>query len=142
MNCNCALKSTHHLKKVSYRMLRKLHWLESHRSLEKSHKFGNEYCVILYLRHMVETIESVYRKNDAVDNVIKYLNSIINHLTDKTKEDLKIHRPLLVSCLRRHTRVFNWLKRNKINITIDSELVVLWSTKCVPAYVGQFGNRI
>jgi len=137
------LKSTHHLKKVSYRMLWKLHRLENTHSIENFHKFGDEYCVILYLQHMIETIEGVYKKKGIdVERIIKYLIRIVMLLKVKTKEDLKIHRSLLVSCLRRHTRVFNWLEENKISIATDDGLRKLWSLKCVPAYAGQFENRI
>jgi len=140
MNLNQALRSTRDLKRITYRMLRKLHRIKTRRSFKNSYKFGDEYCIILYLQHMVETIEGVYMKKE--ENVVKYLNEIITLLRIKTKEDLMIHHSLLVSCLRRHTQVFNWLKRNKISLIKTQEILILWTTQCVPAYVAQFRNKI
>jgi len=136
MDLNQGLRSTHDLKKVTYRMLRKLRRLKTHHSFENSHKFDDEYCVILYLRHMVETINDAYKYKDAkIKNIVKHLTDIITLLKVKTNKELMIYHPLLVRCLTRHTYVFNRLEEYKIPITINAGLRNLW-IQCVTAYLG------
>lgn len=146
MNINFALESTHYFKKVSYRMLKKLHRLENHRSFEKSaKKIDDEYCIVLYLQHMVEVIAKVYKNDNAISDIVSQLNSIIKLLKiliDTTKGKARIDRPLLVTCLHRHTLVFNWLEENKVSIINKGGMFNLWTLKCVPAYVRQFGNKV
>jgi hypothetical protein len=123
-------------------MLRKLHRLEYRRSLEKSPQINCEYNVILYLSYIVDTIDGIYNQNNGAKKIVEYLNAIISRLAKEAKRDLRVHRHSLAYCLKKHTKVFNWLEKNKISIIYNTALFELWTIKCLPAYVGQFRDRL
>ena len=144
MNLNNALKSTHNLKKCSYRMLRKLHGLEYRGSLKTFLKVNDEYYLIHCLQHMVDVIKEAYSNSniDGADMVVSDLVASICLLKDTTSNKMRVDRTVLVSCLKSHTKTFNWLERNKVKIRVGEELKQQWSIRCVVAYIAHFGNRI
>lgn len=142
MNLNNGLKSTHDLKKCSYRMLRKMHSLEARGSLRECPKLNNEYYVVLCLQHMADIMGKSYTYNANAKDFALGLEELIKVLQMRTQNGLRVNRSILVACLKTHTRVFNWLEDNKIRIKADDALSELWNMKCVVAYVCQFGNRI
>ena len=137
-----ALRSTNDLKKCSYQMLRRLHKLEYRGSLRTCPKLKNEYFLVLALEHMADTINSCYisvaEAKEAVDN----LKELIIVLKTSMSKRERVPRNILVSCLKKHTKVFNWLRNNKIKLQANDDTFSLWTEKCLMAYVSQFGNRI
>jgi len=142
MKLNNALTSTHTLKKCTYRMLRKLHSLEYRGSLRTCRQLSGEYYVVLYLRHISQVIGSVYSNVSNADVAVENLENLIKAIETAAASRLRIDRTLLVACLKRHTKVFNWLEEHKIKIEVNDELIEFWNMKCVIAYICQFGNKI
>jgi len=137
-----ALRSTNDLKKCSYRMLRTLHKIGHKSSLKTCPRMNNEYYIVLYLEHMATAIESLYSGSIEGKEVVESLCDLIILLKSTMATRERMSRSILVSCLKKHTKVFNWLKVNKIKIKADYNIFSLWTEKCLMAYVSQFGNRI
>ena len=139
MKLENGLKSTHLLKKTTYKMLRKLHSLEYRGSLPKSQSIGGQYCVSLYLSHMSDII----RQSFECSNYINNLCNQIDLLALSIQKQKRVNRALLVNCLKMHTYVFNKLENNHIIIKQANEIISeVWTKKCLASYVCQFGNDI
>jgi hypothetical protein len=142
MNLNNAMNSTHNLKKSSYKMLRKLHSLEHKGALRTCSILGDEYYIILCLQHMAHVIEEAYPNIDIAEKIISNLKDLIVTLKEATVKRERVSRDLLVSCLKKHTYVFNWLEENKIKLEVTDKLIEMWSIRCLGAYICQFRNKI
>jgi hypothetical protein len=123
-------------------MLRNFHNLERSRSLEKSPKFGENYCAVLFLKHLSEFICKLYGNEDGGYDKVKDLTNAIDLLRRKLEKDMKIEKNLLVECLKKHTLVFNKLKKDKVQPAINEEVKELWTIKCIQTYVSQFKDNI
>lgn len=64
MKLERGLQSTHSLKKTTYKMLRKLHSFEYRGALQNTQRIGNNYCILLYLKHMSDVIAQSYNDYD------------------------------------------------------------------------------
>lgn len=139
---NDALQSTRKLRKISYRMLRKLHKLEKRRSLSCAKKLGEEWAPLLFVQHLSEIIDLCYMQ-DAINipSVLSLKESLVG-LTVFHKKRASIDRAVLVSCLKQHTAAFNDLFEQKIQVSISQVSLNLWRTRCLMAYVCQFGNNV
>lgn len=132
------LQSTHELKKITYRMLRKLHTLEYKSSLNDCQKIGSKYAVILYLEHMLTVMKRSYEGLEIINPLIAKIDNLIRSIQNQNH----VNRVLLVSCLKKHTYVFNMLESNHVYNIKNAELSELWSMKCLSTYVFQFGNNL
>lgn len=139
MKLERGLQSTHSLKKTTYKMLRKLHSFEYRGALQNTQRIGNNYCILLYLKHMSDVIALLYNDYDIVHD----LCSQIDNLVLSIQKQNRVCRALLVACLKKHTLVFNWLEDNHIAVeTSDNKARETWTMKCITSYVCQFKNDI
>lgn len=138
MKLERSIESTHSVKKATYRMLLKLHKYEGKSSLKQASFIGQTKCIELYLNHMVTVIRTLFH-NEKTDELCLQ----IERLASSVRNQNRISRNQLVYCLKKHTSVFNWLERNRITAdTANSITTNVWTTKCIPAYICEFGNDI
>ena len=143
MKLERGLQSTHNFKKSTYRMLRKLHCFESRGSIRDSQKIGNNYCIILLLKHMSDTIRGLYKDSGHTAAEVFNLCEQIDRLVLSIQKRNRVSRSMLVACLKKHTCVFNLLEANHIMIeSANKQAQEEWTMKCIPAYICQFKNDV
>lgn len=140
MKLEKGLQSTHNLKKTTYKMLRKLHSLEYKGALQNTQRIGYDYCVILYLNHMSDVIMQSYKDYSIVHD----LCCQIDILALAIREQNRVNRRLLVTCLKKHTTAFNWLEKNHIMVNMANSTIVheTWTMRCITSFICQFKNGI
>ena len=138
MKLERGIESTHSIKKVTYRMLLKLHKYEGKSSLSQASFIGQTKCIELYLNHMVTVIRTLFHNKKTDDLCLQ-----IERLALSVGNQNRISRNQLVYCLKKHTSVFNWLERNSIIAdVVNNNAENVWTMKCIPAYICEFGDDI
>ena len=143
MKLERGLQSTHNLKKSTYRMLRKLHCFESRGAMRDSQRIGRAYCILIFLKHMSDTLRWLYKDSGYTAVAIFDLCEQIDSLILSIRKRNRVSRAMLVACLKKHTCVFNLLEANHIMIeSANKQAQEEWTMKCIPAYICQFKNDV
>lgn len=140
MKFDSILRSNHTLKKNGYRILRKLHKLESRNGAKRAYAAicRDTYFFVLSCRALVDIIEIEYPEEQffrqKCESFLDYLESIasIRGRIDKSR---------LASFLRCYTDFFNRIIAEKHKFICDDNIVNLWNSKCLMAYIASWGNN-
>ena len=81
-------------------------------------------------------IEYPIAKNfiEKCDTFLLYLDSIADNRSI-------IDRTILANFLRAYTRFFNGVIKHKVKFVLNSEVIELWNTKCLMAYIATWGKN-
>ena len=153
MKVRTHLSTARELRKMSYRILRKMHDLEKPRKRQYiySRKTSNsgDYYVLLTLKHMFDLMESALNQVEQHDEylasaIFLYLNRL-ERLQNVVATNLNTNRPLekrLVSkVLSAHTKVFRRMSEAGMMLMITESMGEQWG-KVVLAAVATWGNRL
>ena len=153
MKIRSYLSTTHELRKMSYRILRKMHDLEKPKKRQYIYNrktlHSNVSYVLLTLNHLIDLMTSALKQVDQKD---VYLTSAVflyferlQRLRDMIAVNINSTRPLdktyVSKALNSHTEVFRRLSNVGVKLTITESMGEHWS-KTVLAAIAIWGNSL
>ena len=140
MKFDSVLKSNHDLKKNGYRLLRKLHKMETIKGAKRAYAavFADTYYFVLGCRSLAEIIKSEYPKAIYFG---QKCDSFLVYLEKRAETQSKIEKQVLAAFLRSYTRFFNQVIEEKHEFRFDSKLIELWNVRCLMAYIATWGSN-
>ncbi len=140
MKFKSILRSNHDLKKNGYRILRKLHKMESCKGADKAYAsaFDDTYFFVLSVRALVEIISIEYPEEKTF---LDCCNRFLSYLDDTAKRKQRINCSVLASFLHTYTVLFNRVIASRHSFTFSEEIRELWNTKCLMAFIATWGSN-
>jgi len=146
MKVRLTINQTKQLKRMSYRILRKMHELERGRKVSRvySKKCKAEACVSACLIHLRELLDisftAIELGDDAaiIERYLSILKVVIREVRQGAETSTKLHRGTLAKLLTAHTAAFNLILRKGINLPIGPDV---WSNVVLPA-IAVWGDKI
>jgi hypothetical protein len=146
MRVKLVVNHTREVKKMSYKILRRLH------DLEKGRRFARVYstmckvdaCVLVCLLQLRDILENsitpvASREEDIpVKRYLDSLNRLIEEVRCSAANNTRLRNRALVKLLTAHTALFNALLRNEIKIAVSREA---WIDFVLPAIM-IWGNKL
>ena len=144
MKISSVLKSNHDLKKNGYKILRKLHHLEKKKGKHRAYAVAvdDTYFFVLSCRALVDIIKEEYPQDQKF--IIKFLrkcDTFLEYLNDVAGKKAKIDGTMLAGFLRAYTRFFNRIIKEKYMFRFNQQIVELWNTKCLMAFVATWSSN-
>lgn len=138
MKLKSILRSSHDLKKNGYIILRKLHKMETIKGANKAYatQFEDTFFFVLSVRALVDVIAKEYPQEVVFLNRCDRFISYINVVASKRQ---RINGNILASFLHAYTDFFNYIISTRRSFCFSDEIVELWNTKCLMAYVATWG---
>ncbi len=140
MNLKSILRCNHDLKKNGYKIIRKLHKLESRKNLDKVYirKCREGYFAVLSFVNLISLIQKQYSDNKDISFVfnefMRKSNIFLHHLEYVSENRIRVNRHKLSSYLSSYTDFFNTIIQLKVPFNITQEVLIDWNRKCVMAY--------
>lgn len=140
MKLSSILKSNHDLKKNGYKILRKLHKMETRKGSEKAYAtaFNDTYFFVLSARALVDVIRREYPEAEAFlircDRFLSYIDSM-------AEKRSRLNSSVLASFLHAYTVFFNRVIEERHPFVFNQDMIELWNTKCLMAYVATWGSN-
>jgi len=151
MKTKSTLSSMRELKKISYRILRKMHDLERKKKRETilSHKTSsNEIYLLLALEHLCDLLIGLLTQIDvdryvdsSIQQYVKRLERFRVEVERNVKGRKSLKKGLTSKLLQSHTKVFNRLLEDRVLLDLNERYVYLWA-KAIQAAVAVWGNNI
>lgn len=140
MKFDSILGSNHDLKKNGYRVIRKLHKLETRNGADRAYAaiYLDTYFFVLSCRALVDIIKIEYPEAHSFSTKC---DSFLDHLESSAKAKGRIDRSKLASFLRSYTRFFNEIIAQKHKFVFDARVRDLWNTRCLMAYIATWGEN-
>ena len=140
MKFDSTLRSNHTLKKNGYQILRKLHKLESRKGTKRAYAAicKDTYFFVLSCRALVDIIVIEYPEEQSFQHKC---DSFLDYLESIASKRGRIDKSRLASFLRGYTNFFNRIIVEKHKFICDDNIVNLWSSKCLMAYIASWGKN-
>lgn len=140
MRMNSVLKSNHDLKKNGYRIIRKLHKLESREGAERAYKadINDSYYFVLSCRALVDIINLEY---PTAQKFKITCDAFLEHLDSIATRKARIDRKKLSSFLHSYTCFFNEVIEKKHVFVVNQGITDAWNTRCLMAYIAAWGTN-
>ncbi len=138
MKLKSVLRSNHNLKKNGYIILRKLHKMETLKGANKAYsiQFDDTFFFVLSVRALVDVIAKEYPQEVAF---LERCDRFLSYLNEVAANRQKINGTILASFLHAYTNFFNYIVSTRHPFCFSDEIVELWNTKCLMAYVATWG---
>lgn len=138
MKLKSVLRSNHDLKKNGYIILRKLHKTETLKGAKKAYstQFDDTFFFVLSVRALVDIIVKEYPEELFFLERCKRFLSYIDEVAAKRQ---RINGTILAAFLHAYTNFFNNIISTRHTFVFNDEIVELWNTKCLMAYVATWG---
>lgn len=142
MKLKSIIRSNKDLKKNGYKILRKLHKLESKKGADRAYNvcYEDTYMFVLYCRAFVDIIKSEY--NPAKPYVAlfeKKCDAFLEYLESISETKSKINKSLLADFLKAYTKFFNRVIASKHDFFFDQSMTEKWNLKCLMAFIATWG---
>ncbi|MBO5171222.1 MAG: hypothetical protein J6B70_10855 [Oscillospiraceae bacterium] len=145
MKFKSIITSHHDLKKNGYKILRKLHKLEKRDNLAGiySHFCPEGYFVVLACKNLAEILAMQYSSCDRpyIQTFLVRTERFITHIDTIAHEHIRVNPALLSNYLSSYTEFFNRVAEDRIEFTVDKEILAKWNIGCIMAYTAVWGNR-
>lgn len=140
MKLKSVLQSNHDLKKNGYHILRKLHKMETRKGAKKVYAsaFDDTFFFVLCIRALVEIINKEYSEEVSF---LKRCDSFLSYLDKLAQKRQKIDGAILASFLHAYTSFFNRIISNHQKFMFTDDIVELWNTKCLMAYLATWSRN-
>lgn len=138
MKFDSILKSNHDLKKNGYKMLKKLHSLESSKGANKAYsaQLSETYMFIQMCVYLVDIIRNEYPQSDpVVSSFLRKCSSFLNYLDELSLRKGKMNKSKIGGFLRAYTKFFNYVCNNKFYFSFNQTIIDAWNQKCIMAYI-------
>lgn len=140
MKLKSVLRSNHDLKKNGYHVLWKLHKIETRKGASKAYTstFDDTFFFILGVRALVEIINKEYPEELVF---LKRCDSFLSYLDKAAANRQRIDGSILASFLHAYTSFFNRIISTHHIFRFGNDIVELWNTKCLMAYIATWGKN-
>lgn len=134
------LQCHHDLKKNGYKIIKKLHKLESRKNLDSIYlmKCKEGYFFVLSCKNLFNIICMQYNSNDSIVSQFKKFDSksnmFLHHLETIAQNQMRINKHILASYLSAYTKFFNFIIAQQIPFHMSQDDIVYWNSKCIMAY--------
>ena len=134
MKMKSVLRSNHDLKKNGYQILRKLHKMETRKGAKKAYAttINNAYFFVLSIRALAEIIEKEYPEESFF---LERCNRFLSYLNEAAAKGQRLNSAILSSFLHSYTCFFNYIISINHAFLFNNEIIELWNTKCLMAYL-------
>ncbi len=140
MKPKSVLHSTHDLKKNGYHILRKLRKIETRKGAKKAYSFpfNDTFFFVLSIQALFEIMNKEYPEElvflERCDRFQSYLENV-------AKKRQKINRTVLASFLQAYTKFFSHIVSVPHLFKFSDDIIEIWNTKCLMAYVATWGKN-
>lgn len=140
MKLKSILRSNHDLKKNGYHILRKLHKMETNKGAIKAYAttFEETFFFVLSVRALVEIINKEYPEEMGF---LERCNGFLSYLDEVAAKKQRVNCTVLASFLHAYTDFFNRVTMAHHSFEFNDEIIDLWNTKCLMAYVATWGSN-
>lgn len=140
MKLKSVLRSNHDLKKNGYRILWKLHKMETCKGANKAYAsaFDDTFFFVLSVRALVEIISKEYPEELVF---LERCNRFLSYLDQIAVKRKKINDTVLASFLHTYTGFFNHITSTHHIFKFNGDIIDLWNTKCLMAYIATWGEN-
>lgn len=140
MKFDSILKNSHDLKKNGYRIFRKLHKMEKCQGAERAYAaaIDDTYFFLVGCRTLIDIIRIEYSD---MDKFLEKCDAFLMYLEAAALKKGKVDKTKLAGFLRSYTKFFNEIIDKKAKFTFTPEIVELWNTKCLMAYIATWGEN-
>lgn len=140
MKLKSVLCSSHDLKKNGYHILRKLHKIETRKGANKAYAsaINDTFFFVLSARALVEIINTEYPEELAF---LERCDRFLSYLDKAAAKRQRINGTILASFLHAYTSFFNRIASIHHIFRFNDDIIELWNTKCLMAYVATWGRN-
>lgn len=140
MKLKSVLHASHDLKKNGYRILRKLHKIETNKGANKAYAsaIDDTFSFVLSVRALVDIINKEYPEELAF---LERCDRFLSYLDKVAAKRQRINGAILASFLHVYTGFFNRVVSTHHVFRFDSEIIELWNQKCLMAYIATWGRN-
>ena len=138
MKLNNILRSNHDLKKNGYQIIRKLHKMEKRKGADKAYSaaIDETFYFILSIKALTEIIKNEYPEAELFKCRCE---RFLTYLVGIAKNRQKIDRFILAAFLHSYTLFFNRIIKEQYAFKFEHDMIELWNTKCLMAYIATWG---
>ena len=140
MKLQSTLKSNHDLKKNGYRILSKLHKMETSKGIQKAYASAHNgtYFFALNVRALVEIIKKEYPEERLFH---ERCNSFLTYLDAIASRRARLNPSVLASFLHAYTTFFNYIIETHHSFCFDAQIRNMWNKDCLMSYIATWGNN-
>ena len=142
MKLKSVLKNSKDLKKNGYKIIRKLHKLETKKGVKKAYKASHNdtYMFVLYCRGLTDLIEREYGEVDEFVFLFREKSKkFMQYLLSVSKSKGKINKSYLAGFLKSYTKFFNKIIDKRYPFFVNQEIIEKWNIECLMAYLATWG---
>jgi len=129
------------MKKNGYKILRKLHKLESRHNLLKYRpkiRFAYYSC-----KELIDLLYSVYgiHNDQYIQDFFKKSYHFCRYVKYICDTNSRINKSILSDYLTTYTKFFIYIKQSHIKFTVNHNFIESWHTKCLMSYIAIWGDN-